>query len=976
VIEPAFLLQTDVSEVAEGVNALWFLVVSFLIFLMQPGFALLEAGQVRKKNVASVFMKNFADWSFGTLGYFVAGLAIALAIGGITGPGSYTLADAFAYMNTPGEWINWLYGAVFAMTAATIVSGAVAGRIKFRAYVLVAIAFSVLIYPVVQGIAWEGGLLTAEGYLGRTIGVGYLDFAGGTVVHMVGGAAGLVGASMLGPRLNRFDEDGTSNPIPGHSVVLAMLGTLVLAFGWYGFNVGTQAVLTDGTFASETLGRVAVNTTFGMTAGAIGAAIFTGYHLGRPDPLFTANGLLAGLVAVTAAAPHVTWWGSILLGAVGGASVWPVHRFVLHRFGIDDVCGVFAVHGSAGYIGAVLLPFVGVSGGSWTFLGVKQVAMQFAGATIILGWTVLASAVCFRTIDATIGLRVSAEAERAGLDQSEHRIRSYPEFGAVAGVTDDPESGEDEPDDTTDKTIWRGETVESTDVETEPLLERTLEGLSDPTIIVDESKAIRNANSEALRLFQTTEATALDTVPTEFVESGSPLESVLREVTETERAPEDRRGTLTVNETTTPVRVSATPLYDGEDCIGAHVTIADIEAELADQVKRERMEARRGELHAYRETALEQHRVELSRLADGDLDLAPTVPEPPHETEPFEEVRTRFEELSEALSAATDNVRTIVTKLPDQSAELAETSDSLTDASEDVRRAVDDIDSLTTDIAGETDTLRDETKTVKGTVNELSAALEEIASATDEMESQSTDAAELTATGVEQMTEAVEGIRTATEASNDVAADIDTLAESMDEVVEVVDLIRDIADRTNILALNASVEAANADGDAGGFAVVADEVKTLAEETQESADEATETIERLQSQTQGVVESIQEANDEIETGADAVANSVTTVEQIQDRVDSITAGISQISDSVAHQATNTEEIATAVDSAATSAAHVDELAQEISTKVDTQSRAITTVVGMAGSLSDLSDDVHRGIDTFDLRTASRPTPSD
>jgi Amt family ammonium transporter len=305
------VLQTNVVDIAHSVNTVWVLLASFLVFFMQPGFSLLEAGQVRAKNVANVAMKNLMDWSLGILGYFLAGLGVATLVGAATSPGAVSAAAAFSYINDPTAWIGWLFGAVFAMTAATIVSGAVAGRVRFGTYVWYAIAVSVIIYPVVQGLTWQGGLLSADGFLGSALGTGYMDFAGGTVVHMTGGVAGLVAAALLGPRQGRFDEDGESNPIPGHSAFLAMLGTFVLAFGWYGFNVGTQAtVLTEGgAFNGAALGRVALNTTLGMGAGTVASALVTTAVRGDPDPLFTANGMLAGLVAVTAGAAHVTWWG-------------------------------------------------------------------------------------------------------------------------------------------------------------------------------------------------------------------------------------------------------------------------------------------------------------------------------------------------------------------------------------------------------------------------------------------------------------------------------------------------------------------------------------------------------------------------------------------------------------------------------------------------------------------------------------------
>jgi Amt family ammonium transporter len=428
------LLQTDPAVIAEGVNTVWVLVVSFLIFFMQPGFALLEAGQVRAKNVGNVLMKNMTDWGLGVLVYFVVGAGLATVVAGLTSPGGFSIADAFAYVNSPTDWVGWLFGAVFAMTAATIVSGAVAERMDFKGYVIFAAIITGVIYPTVQGLTWSGGLLSADGYLGLALGVGYLDFAGATVVHMVGGVAGLVGAYVVGPRRGRFDENGKSQPIPGHSMLLAVLGTLILAFGWYGFNVGTQATVLaveDGslTFMGAALGRVALVTTLGMGAGSVTAMLVSATWQDKPDPLWMANGLLAGLVAVTGAVPHVTWWGGLILGAIGGAIVLPAYRFTVDTLKVDDVCGVFAVHGAAGAVGTALIPVFGVGG----FLGLDQLIMQVAGVAIIALWTIASCLVVFKAIDATVGLRVSEEEELEGLDIGEHGISTYPEFVGESG---------------------------------------------------------------------------------------------------------------------------------------------------------------------------------------------------------------------------------------------------------------------------------------------------------------------------------------------------------------------------------------------------------------------------------------------------------------------------------------------------------------------------------------------------------------
>jgi Amt family ammonium transporter len=444
---------TDIA-LANGIKNVWVLVVSFLIFFMQPGFAMLEAGQVRAKNVGNVLMKNMTDWGLGVIVYFLLGTAVVSIVGMLTTSGlSLDIGGAFSVLSdtaaaVPGTeevannpWVGFLFGAVFAMTAATIVSGAVAERMNFTAYVLFVAAMVGVIYPVLPGFAWGGnGLLSGSGFLGEAIGTGYLDFAGATVVHMAGGLAGLVAAKMVGPRKGRYDENGNAQPIPGHSIMYAVIGTLVLAFGWYGFNVGTQATIVsfndagEVAFAGATLGRVALVTTLGMGGGAVAAMGVSALWQGKPDPLWTANGLLAGLVGVTGAVPHVTWWGGLLIGVIAGALVLPAFRWTVDSLKIDDVCGVFAVHGAAGGIGTILIPLVGsADGGGWSFLGGDQLVMQVVGVLVIGTWTVLATMVALGIIGSVTSLRVTEAEEEAGLDQGEHGVSAYPEFGSEGG---------------------------------------------------------------------------------------------------------------------------------------------------------------------------------------------------------------------------------------------------------------------------------------------------------------------------------------------------------------------------------------------------------------------------------------------------------------------------------------------------------------------------------------------------------------
>jgi Amt family ammonium transporter len=409
-------LQIDPASLASGVNNVWVLTVTFLIFFMHAGFAMLEAGQVRSKNVANQLTKNMLTWSVGVIIYFLVGAGVSSLVGGGANPFGYIAGGSDA-------WIGWLFGAVFAMTAATIVSGAVAGRAKLRAYVTYTILLAAVIYPVVTGLTWAGGFL-------NDIGPGFQDFAGGMIVHGMGGIAGLTAAWVLGPRMDRYNEDGSVNIIPGHSLTFAVLGTLILCFGWYGFNVGTAAsvfVVEEGSVAlgafADTVGRVALTTTLGMAAGAIGAATAALAKTGKVDTLYVANGMLAGLVGITSNTNAITWVGALVIGILAGAQLPVVFEFVEKRLKIDDVCAVFPVHGSAGVLGAVLFPIFAIPGYSVSFVG------QIAGVAVIAGWTVVATAIVFGVLKLIGQARVSPEHEREGLDVAEHGVNTYPEFG-------------------------------------------------------------------------------------------------------------------------------------------------------------------------------------------------------------------------------------------------------------------------------------------------------------------------------------------------------------------------------------------------------------------------------------------------------------------------------------------------------------------------------------------------------------------
>ena len=404
---------TDINDVVTAVDNVWVIVAAALVFLMQAGFALVEAGFTRAKNTANIVMKNFMDFSVGALVFWAIGFGLAYGgttVGGFLAYGNFFLGD-------PGESVNWFFQVVFAATAATIVSGAMAERTKFSSYLVYTTFISGVIYPIVVHWVWGGGWLT------DFMGTYFHDFAGSGVVHLTGGVAAFVGAMTLGPRIGKYDENGKPLPIPGHSLMLGALGVFVLWFGWYGFNGGSTLAAVGQDFAS-----VCVTTTLAAAAGAM-AAMVTAWSLpgGRPDPGLTLNGSLAGLVAITAGCAFVSNLSAVIIGLIAGVLVvfgisW------IDKLKVDDPVGAVAVHGLNGIWGLLAVGLFAIDGGLFTGGGATLLVVQAIGAVAIIAWTFVTSTIVFRTLKATMGLRVSAEEEIAGLDRVEHGASAYPEF--------------------------------------------------------------------------------------------------------------------------------------------------------------------------------------------------------------------------------------------------------------------------------------------------------------------------------------------------------------------------------------------------------------------------------------------------------------------------------------------------------------------------------------------------------------------
>ena len=405
----------------DPVSTLWVLLAAILVFFMQAGFGMVEAGLIRAKNSANVLMKNLVDFSFATLGYYTFGFAIMYGSSGLlVGSSGWFMFGAESPVETLPLPVFWLFQAVFAGTAATIVSGAVAERMRFVAYLWYSFLITAFVYPVVGHWVWGGGWLSN---------LGFHDFAGSTVVHGVGGVAALVAAWMLGPRIGRFQPDGTPRHIGGHNMPLVTIGVFILWFGWYGFNAGSTLGFED----PETVGRIAMNTTLAAAAASLAAMMTSWIKFKKPDLSLALNGALAGLVGITAPCAAVGDGAAICIGIVAGILVvfgigW------LNRLQIDDCVGAFPVHGLCGIWGTLAVGFFGQEalGASADGLfyggGMGSLGIQSLGLVACLGFTAISMWMIFRAIDSLVGLRVDKEAELKGLDIEEHGMESYSGF--------------------------------------------------------------------------------------------------------------------------------------------------------------------------------------------------------------------------------------------------------------------------------------------------------------------------------------------------------------------------------------------------------------------------------------------------------------------------------------------------------------------------------------------------------------------
>ncbi|MFH0753273.1 MAG: ammonium transporter [Candidatus Omnitrophota bacterium] len=405
-----------------AIDTIWTLVAAFLVFFMQAGFAMVETGFTRAKNAGNIMMKNMMDFCFGSLAFFFVGYGIMFGADKLGLFGTDKFMGSFADPSTgDGMWqfAYWMFQVVFAATAATIVSGAMAERTKFTAYLVYTVVVSAVIYPIVGHWIWGGGWLSAKGMI---------DFAGSTVVHSVGGWAALAGAIIIGPRLGKYNKDGSANVIGGHNIPLATLGVFILWFGWFGFNPGST---TSGTNLS--IAVIAVTTNLAAAAGAIAAMVTIWMQFGKPDTSMTLNGALAGLVAITAGCANVSPVSAIVIGGLAGVLVVLSVQFFDKVLRIDDPVGAISVHGVCGAFGTLAVglfaqkAYGGVDGLLFGG-GTAALTTQFIGVISVFAWVFISALILFGVIKATMGLRVTAEEELKGLDVTEHGMESYSGF--------------------------------------------------------------------------------------------------------------------------------------------------------------------------------------------------------------------------------------------------------------------------------------------------------------------------------------------------------------------------------------------------------------------------------------------------------------------------------------------------------------------------------------------------------------------
>ena len=412
----------SIADVKQGLDTVWVLIAAFLVFFMQAGFGMVEAGFIRAKNTCNILTKNFLDFCMASLGFFLVGYALMFGDGnGFIGFKGFLLMGLEETTSGLPLYAFWLFQAAFCGAAATIVAGGMAERMNFKAYLIYTFLISAIVYPIIGHWVWGGGWLSK---------MGFMDFAGSTVVHTTGGIAALIGTIMLKPRIGKYGIDGKAKAIAGHSIPLASLGVFILWFGWFGFNAGSTLGVTN---AGLDIGRVAINTNLAAALGGIGAMIMVWRQFGKPDLSMAMNGALAGLVGVTAPCMFIEPWAACVIGLSSGVIV-VLGVELLDKLHIDDPVGAIPVHGMCGIWGTLCVGIFGKAALGLPNEGViyggnpMQFGIQMIGSISTVVFVLVSMGLVFKIIDMTVGLRVSRTEELRGLDIGEHGMEAYSGF--------------------------------------------------------------------------------------------------------------------------------------------------------------------------------------------------------------------------------------------------------------------------------------------------------------------------------------------------------------------------------------------------------------------------------------------------------------------------------------------------------------------------------------------------------------------
>ncbi len=410
-------LATAVSEFTVSIDTIWILVAAVLVMFMQPGFALVEAGFTRSKNTANILMKNLMDFSIGSLIFWLLGYTLMYGedVGGFLG--KISLFYSSDGVNGVPDKASLMFQTVFAATAATIVSGAVAERTKFSAYLIFTIAITAVIYPISGHWVWGGGWLSS-------LNTPFHDFAGSTVVHSVGAWVGLVGAAIIGPRIGKYTSEGKPRAIPGQNLAFGALGVFILWFGWFGFNPGSQ-LAAAGTGNAKAISHIFITTNLAAAAGAVTAMLVTWMKYKRPGLSLTLNGALAGLVAITAGCDVVSPGGAVIIGILAGILLIIGVEFIDKVLKVDDPVGAVSVHGLNGALGTIMVGFLDTTNGLFYGGGAAQLGSQLIGVLAVAAWAMGLGFIVFFVLKKTIGVRVSRKIEEEGLDVYEHGESAY-----------------------------------------------------------------------------------------------------------------------------------------------------------------------------------------------------------------------------------------------------------------------------------------------------------------------------------------------------------------------------------------------------------------------------------------------------------------------------------------------------------------------------------------------------------------------